>query len=698
MAKKSLDAFNTKTVKYSILTPVLILLILFMIIQALVVGITASKHAKNSVELLLEQSVEHYATKFEAMSADSYGALIALLPTVTSMQNNNTDRAEFAKTLQTIAADNDSVYSLWACFEPNQYDGLDAQYVNADYHDSTGRFIPYAQSIGNHQASLQALTGYADRETGDFYYGALDSGKFYVSNPYSFNVNGVEEVIYSMSMPITDINGTIVGVFGADIRLKEISELFNSTKIMDDGYLFTITDDGSFVTHPNESLLDTPYSNTWLKSFSSDIEDLIKNDGYISDKGYSDISNQKVYFSAVGIQLGTFDRNWVVAASVPQNTVVKEANTLVGIIVIASVLIVIMISVTLVNIINLQLKELPEITRVAHKLGNGKVNEVEVQDMYEGATKNEVTLLKRAFNKIIISSREQAKDLQSVSQGDLTVNVVPKSDEDVLNVALKGLLDNLNVMFAQMHTSADLVDSGSDQVSAAAESLSQGSTEQAASVEELTSFIKLISNQISETADNSSRAAMLSVETSNEVDSGNKHMQNLLFAMDKISASAQEINKVIKVIDDIAFQTNILALNAAVEAARAGAAGKGFAVVADEVRNLASKSADAVKQTSTLILGSVESAKEGAEIAQKTAVSLQAISEKSQDVSNIISDIAASTEEQASSIKQISTGISQISDVVQTNSANAEECAASAEELAGQAAILRQEIANFKLR
>ena len=245
------------------------------------------------------------------------------------------------------------------------------------------------------------------------------------------------------------------------------------------------------------------------------------------------------------------------------------------------------------------------------------------------------------------------------------------------------------------HSSGEVA-SGAEQVSAGAQALSQGATEQASSVEELLATISLISSHVDQTAKNAEEAKLQAKETSSHLESGKEQMGRMTDAMNEINQTSGEISKIIKAIEDIAFQTNILALNAAVEAARAGEAGKGFAVVADEVRNLASKSAEASRNTAILIESSAHSVQKGTDIAGETADSLDRIAASSEKMASLIYGIATASQEQADSIAQVAQGIDQISSVVQTNSATAEESAATSEELSGQAQILKGLMDQFR--
>jgi methyl-accepting chemotaxis protein len=322
---------------------------------------------------------------------------------------------------------------------------------------------------------------------------------------------------------------------------------------------------------------------------------------------------------------------------------------------------------------------------------------VEVPSIYLGR-KDEVGDLSQALSDIIAEFRNVENLAKELATGNWLVSVKVRGELDVMNINLSAMLEQVNSALANTAEAVEQVTTGASQVAAASESLSQGATESAASIQEITASMSEIGGQTNQNAQNANEASRLAKEANDSAGIGQDMMKKMIESMQLITKNSQDVQKVVKVIDDISFQTNLLALNAAVEAARAGVHGKGFAVVAEEVRNLASRSAKAAAETTQMIENNSKQINEGAEIATQTAEMLNGIVNQSQQVASILGDIAKASSEQAQGVSQVSQGLHQIDAVTQQNTANAEETASVSNEMSGQATELQQLIGQFRIR
>lgn len=343
-------------------------------------------------------------------------------------------------------------------------------------------------------------------------------------------------------------------------------------------------------------------------------------------------------------------------------------------------------------------KPIARLIQIVQKMSKGEFDRID-----SIKNEDEIAEMATALNHLVESQNIAFNSIYEVMSG-VEVGDLSKQILDDMEGAFDDLKNKVNTSVQMLSGTVHNVSQVTDQVELGAKELSQVSTEisnntssMAATLEEISTSMVEIENKIKSNTQNSIDAQGISGETISLVSRGNEQMKEMVQSMDEINETSMNVSKIIKVIDDIAFQTNLLALNAAVEAARAGSYGKGFAVVADEVRNLASRSAEAARDTSQLIENSINQVKTGVNNAEKTEEMLNSITESVEKSAGLVGDIARDSQEQSEGITEINKGISQINDMVQKNAAISEETAASSNDLAGQASSLKEEFSRFRL-
>lgn len=386
-------------------------------------------------------------------------------------------------------------------------------------------------------------------------------------------------------------------------------------------------------------------------------------------------------------------------ASITSNEAIRTAQTATFIVIILGIISV-ALAIAITSYITVSIKKpLNIIDAVTQRLAEGDFT---VRSSYVSG--DEIGDLSRNMNdmaerlELIIS--DVNRNLSEIARGNFDVATSANFVGDFIPMrdAMATITSSLSQTISDISEASKQVSSGSSQVSNSAQALAQGATEQASSVQQLSASLSKVSEDVKETAESANKATEISNSSAVKLGGGNDEMGKLILAMDDISVKSGEIQKIIKTIEDIAFQTNILALNAAVEAARAGAAGKGFAVVADEVKNLASKSAEAAQNTTALIESSVHAVENGSRIAGNTAKALVEVMAGAMESVDIVKKIAVAASDQSTAISQITLGIEQISAVIQTNSATSEESAAASEELSSQANVVKELLSKFRLQ
>ncbi len=557
--------------------------------------------------------------------------------------------------IKKLADENKNFLGAWACFEPNALDGMDNKFANSEGHDQTGRFIPY-WSRGEQGVSHSALVDYAVEGSGDYYLLALRSGKESILEPYIYQISGKNVLLTTFSVPIKNALGKIIGVAGIDISLDTLNSMKFNAGNFTSANVYLLSNSGTYVIHSNKETLGKKLSDIELdKNKIEKMLGAIKAGNSYVTEGTSEVTKAESLKTMVPIVLGNTGAPWSTGFTVKMSEITAKSNA--NIILLITIFILVIAAISAAIWISV------------------------------------VRIIKRPLSQLVAVAEQQAK-----GNYDMDINSDRGDELGILFQSLKAVNDNMNVLVSNMREASEQVTSGAKQISTSSIGLAQGATEQASTIEELTASIEEISSQTNMNAGNAREANTLAETAKTNAVNGNVQMQEMLIAMNNINESSGNIFKIIKVIDEIAFQTNILALNAAVEAARAGQHGKGFAVVAEEVRNLAARSANAAKETTAMIESSIKKVKDGTMIANETAKALDKIVEDVSRVASLVSEIATASHEQSSGINQINQGIIQVSNVVQTNSATSEESAAASEELLSQAEALKDQVSQFKLR
>ena len=511
-----------------------------------------------------------------------------------------------------------------------------------------------------------------------------------LTGAYVDSVSG--KLVVSAISPVLDGQNNLIGAVGIDIDLDRINAILSQIKIGETGYLTVYDSDGNIIFHPDSSLI---LKNTKEIDYSENMK------AALASHENSEIMKYKRDKDAMFGRVSYLDQiDWTVLACITESEYTQEEKQISFITAVGFLLCIFCLIFICISIANKMLKPVKLLTDVAPNLMEGKLN-MEIPE----ASNDEIGTLIEIFGATTQGLEEIIVDisntLESIANKDLTVETQAKYNGEFMRIkqAIYHIISGMDVVMGAVIRSADQVSAGSDQVAFGAQALAQGATEQAASVEKLSSAISGVTEQIQKMSANAQQASdEAKIVGDNMTLSGTK-MDEMQQSMARINQASNEIGKIVKTIEDIAFQTNILALNAAVEAARAGNAGKGFAVVADEVRNLASKSAEASQTTTNLISeNSLVAVREGMRLADETA---QVLTTAVQGASNVVKQIHLVSQDlalQSGSMDEIASGVQQISSVVQTNSATAEESAAASEELAAQAQTLKDMVVDFKLR
>ncbi|MEQ4308461.1 methyl-accepting chemotaxis protein [Pseudomonas syringae] len=620
-------------------------------------------------------------------------------------------REQINSVLLSVLKDNPEFNGTYSCWEQDALDGKDL--TSRDAQDGsnplTGRFTPYWTRSPDGRIAVQPLVEYDSQDShpngvpkGGWYQGPKSTLKESVLDPIPYVVQGNKVWLATLSVPIV-ANGTFYGVVGADFDIafiQKLSEQMSTELYGGKGSVTILSNQGLVVADSQRAeLIGQPMKTLFADSWEKVLSDIQGGRG-------ESLLNQKTQTFEVlmPIQLGRTGKPWAVFIRLPKAVVMSQAITLEHELQARSVnnsiwqvsvgLTILLLALTALWFAAAKIVgPIREAAALAANISLGDFSRRLVQ-----RSEDEVGQLSFALNDMSDSLQRQVKVAERISEGDLDLDVRLSSPNDTLGKSLEKMVSNLNNLISEVQVSATQITGSSEQVTDLSQSLSDGAANSASSITEISAVMTQMAAQTSDNAVNAKKADEQSQASRADAGESDKLMTELISAMTEIDNSGKDITAIITTIDNIAAQTNLLALNAAIEAARAGELGRGFAVVADEVRSLAARSAEAAKQTATLIADSSTKTQRGMIIAGRTAESLKNIVSGTRAVSSLVSLIYQASSEQASGLQQASLGLEQIDEVTQQNQSNSRDCAASAKDLSVRASLMQRELSRFKVK
>ncbi|MBO0129868.1 methyl-accepting chemotaxis protein [Agrobacterium burrii] len=646
----------------------------------------------------------------------------------TMKQSGDADRSKANQLIRNMLAGNPEVLGLWTGWEPNAFDGKDADFVNTEGHDATGRFVPYWVRGGDGKISNTALTDYATAGPGDYYQQPFTQKKTVIIEPYPYAIDGKEVLLTSISKPVI-VEGKLLGVAGLDLSLQETSQQLSTVRPMGTGFVSLVSGGGKIISHPDAAIMGKSLADGGAETMGWDT--LIANPGVEQQMTAQDGTLSFVVASPVML---TGDMKWYAIVSVPEDTVFAQLHAMMRDAALTIVTAAVLLALAGWFIARRFIGRITNIIGETAQIAQGNL-QLTLKDI---ATKDEIGDLARSLDVLRESNRQKAAleqeaetnrtlgeqeritrereateeagnirfavdslayALAKLADGDVSCRINEPFVEqlDAVRNDFNGSSGKLQNALLRVSENASGIDSGAHEIKAAADDLARRTEQQAAAVEETAAALEEITVTVKDAASRAHEAGRLVSRTRIGAERSGEVVRQAVIAMERIEKSSNEISSIIGVIDEIAFQTNLLALNAGVEAARAGDAGKGFAVVAQEVRELAQRSAGAAKEIKSLITKSNQQVEEGVHLVGDTGKALDVIVAEVQEINQHVAAIVESAQEQSSGLQQINVAVNQMDQDTQKNAAMVEEMTAASHTLAGEVDALNRLLGQFEL-
>lgn len=652
-----------------------------LIVQAMMDD--ANTTAKN-LQYYFQDQYEKESKSIPAVDAE-VPTKFSIVYNVALQEKNYEKESFFANTAWPMVKNNDNISGMGIYFEPYAFDPSIRDYaIYVDTEDAQNKVIT---SEGDYES-------YSNEA---YYRITKETKQQYITDPIIYE----GKQLCSLCYPIL-YNNEVKGNINIDVIVSNFSKIESANEKYPTMFANILTQDGIYVYDSTSN--DLPGTNMKERNstevYVKIMAEFAKGEPFQMDAPYIGLDGKTKEYARYFYPIDCGQQTWWAQTSVETKDLNKDVIRLTAIMLIMSVLALLTIIIVIMVLLRRMLKPIDYVVEAAENISLGCFDiDLEVN------SEDEIGKLAETFQATALNLKTIIQDvnylLGLMANGDFQVASQYEEkyagDYREILLAMRGIKIQLSNTLSEINQASEQVSFGSDQVASGAQALSQGAEEQASSIEELSATIAIISEHTKRNAEDAENAKMVVSKTEHQVEDCNKQLKEMVTAIKVINDKSNEINEIIKIIDAIAFQTNILALNAAIEAARAGEAGKGFAVVADEVRNLAGKSAEAAKNTAILIEETVNAVEDGTLMADKTERAMEVVVEGTSAITKLIERIVNASNEQAQGAGQVTFAVEQIASVIQNNSATAEESAATSEELSGQAETLKDLVGRFKL-